>query len=199
MTEVKICGIRRQEDVVMMNECLPEMVGFVFYPPSRRYVSFEEAYKLREGLDDRIRTVGVFVDSDPDTMVEAVDSGIVSAIQLHGNENEAVINGLRDRTDAEIIQAFIIRDEDDIRSANLSVADYVLLDNGKGTGNSFDWSLIDGMEREYILSGGLTPENVGEAVRMLKPFAVDVSSGVESDGCKDPYKVNAFIDNVRMR
>lgn len=197
MTEVKICGIRRQEDIVMMNECLPDMVGFVFYPPSRRYVSFEEASELRKDLDDRIVSVGVFVDSDPGAIIEAVDSGIISAIQLHGNEDEAFIDSLRDRTDATIIQAFIVKGVDDIRSANLSTADCVLLDNGKGTGNSFDWSLIDGMERDYILSGGLTPENVGRAVEMLKPFAVDVSSGVESDGCKDRHKVDAFIGNVR--
>lgn len=197
MTEIKICGIRRQEDIVLMNECRPEMIGFVFYPPSRRFIGFDEASVLRESLDDGIVPVGVFVDTNIGTIAEAVDRGIISAVQLHGNENNGYIDALRRKTDVPIIQAFVVKDRSDIISANNSSADYVLLDNGKGTGNTFDWSLIGEIDRPYILSGGLTPENVEDAVDKLRPFAVDVSSGVETDGYKDSDKVLKFVKAVK--
>lgn len=197
MTEIKICGLKRPDDIDLVNRCLPEMAGFVFYPPSSRYVTFEEATILRKDLDGRIKSVGVFVDSDPKTIVEAMDSGIISMIQLHGDEDDRFIEELRKGTDAPIIQAYVIRTEEDIREANRSEADYVLLDNGKGTGKTFDWSLIGDMDRDYFLSGGLSLENIGEAIERLEPFAVDVSSGVETNGMKDADKVCAFIEKVR--
>lgn len=199
MTEIKICGIRRQEDIVLMNGCCPEMIGFVFYPPSRRFVGFDEASVLRESLDDGIVPVGVFVDTNIDTIADAVDRGIISAVQLHGNEDNRYIDVLRRKTDVPIIQAFVVKNRSDVLSADNSSADYILLDNGKGTGNTFDWSLIGEIDKPYILSGGLTPENVGDAVSRLRPFAVDVSSGVETDGYKNSDKVRRFVGAVRNR
>ena len=199
MTGIKICGIRRQEDIVLMNGCRPEMIGFVFYPPSHRFVGFDKASVLRESLDDGIVPVGVFVDTNIDTIADAVDRGIISAVQLHGNEDNRYIDALRRRTDVPIIQAFVVKNRSDVLSADNSSADYILLDNGKGTGNTFDWSLIGEIDKPYILSGGLTPENVGDAVSRLRPFAVDVSSGVETDGYKDSDKVRRFVGAVRSK
>lgn len=197
MTLVKICGLRRPEDVEAVNRLRPDMVGFVFYGPSRRYVSRETAAELASKMDDGIRRVGVFVDEDPLVVADLVDSGIINAVQLHGVEDEAYIHGLRRLVDVPVIKSFIIRDRGDLEAAERSSADMVLLDAGKGSGTRFDWSVLDGFERDYILSGGLGPDNISEAVERLHPFGLDVSSGVETDGFKDPAKMTAFVSRAR--
>lgn len=197
MTVVKICGIRRPEDVECLNTDKPDMAGFVFYRPSRRCVSLAQAMDLRKSLDPSVRTVGVFVDEDPRVVAEAVDSGAVDVVQLHGCEDEEYIRGLRKMTDASIIKAFVLRDGSMISSIEACGADMVLLDAGMGSGKTFDWSLASKVERDYILSGGLTPDNVAEAVGELSPYGVDVSSGVETDGFKDNGKISRFLSAAR--
>ena len=118
-------------------------------------------------------------------------------VQLHGSEDEEYIAKLRTITDKPIIKAFIIRSIDDVKKAEQSTADYILLDGGKGEGKAFDWSLLKEIKRPYFLAGGLNPENVAAAVENLKPFAVDVSTGVETDGLKDSAKMTAFVNAVR--
>ena len=197
MTLVKICGLTRPEDVDAVNGLRPDMVGFVFYGPSRRCVSKETAETLASSLDRSITKVGVFVDEDPLVIADFVDSGIIDAVQLHGVEDSAYIHGLRRLTDAPVVKSFIVRDERDVSSANACDADMVLMDAGMGSGRLFDWSLLDRMDRDYILSGGLSPDNVSEALERLHPFGVDVSSGVETDGRKDPEKMSRFVRSVR--
>ena len=197
MTQVKICGMRRPEDIRHANRLRPEMIGFVFWKPSKRYVSPDEAAKLRSILDDGITPVGVFVDEDPKVVADIATNGTIDMIQLHGAEDEEYIHGLRKLTDAPIIRTFCVRSEEDLVKASGSSADMVLLDNGKGTGQTFDWTLMKDLGRDFILSGGLSESNVGDAVRRFHPFAVDVSSAVETDGFKDRSKMERFIDAVR--
>lgn len=197
MTLIKICGLTRPEDVEAANSLRPDMVGFVFYGPSRRCLTAEAAKELSSSLDPSIRRVGVFVDEDPLVIADLVGSGIVDTVQLHGFEDAAYIHGLRRLVDAPIIKGFVVSGEDDISAANASDADMVLLDAGKGSGRTFDWSILEGMERDYILSGGLAPGNVSDALERLRPLGVDVSSGVETDGWKDPEKMRMFVESVR--
>ncbi len=197
MTKIKLCGLTRPCDIEYVNELLPEYIGFVFAPKSRRYISPEKAEVLREHLDDRITPVGVFVDEKIEVIADLIKRKIIDIVQLHGNESEKYITGLRRVIDCPVIKAFRIESEADIVSANNSSADYVLLDSGGGTGKVFDHSLLKDIARPYFLAGGLTPENVETAVKQLKSFAVDVSSSLETDGFKDKIKMTAFVNAVR--
>ncbi len=197
MTKIKLCGLTRPCDIECVNELLPEYIGFVFAPKSRRYISPKKAEVLREHLDDRITPVGVFVDEKIEVIADLIKRKIIDIVQLHGNESEQYIEDLRRVIDCPVIKAFRIESEADIVSANNSSADYVLLDSGGGTGKVFDHSLLKDIARPYFLAGGLTPENVETAVKQLKSFAVDVSSSLETDGFKDKIKMTAFVNAVR--
>lgn len=197
MTKIKLCGLTRPCDIEYVNELLPEYIGFVFAPKSRRYISPEKAEVLREHLDDRITPVGVFVDEKIEIIADLIKRKIIDIVQLHGNESEQYIEDLRRVIDCPVIKAFRIESEADIVSVNNSSADYVLLDSGGGTGKVFDHSLLKDIARPYFLAGGLTPENVETAVKQLKSFAVDVSSSLETDGFKDKIKMTAFVNAVR--
>ena len=173
-------------------------MGFVFAPKSRRYVSPEAAEALRRMLDPAIRAVGVFVREEPERIAELLNRGIIDLAQLHGNEDEEYIARLRALTDKPLIRAFRVDSPADLVQARESTADFILLDNGAGgTGESFDWSFLQGFDRPFFLAGGLRPENAAAAVETLRPFAVDVSSGIETDGVKDGRKMKAFVDAVR--
>lgn len=126
-----------------------------------------------------------------------LQDGIIDIAQLHGHEDRDYIQNLRGMTDKPIIQAFKVRCEEDVRTAEASEADMILLDNGAGTGESFDWHLIQNVKRPFFLAGGLYPHNVAQAVREIQPFAVDVSSGIETDKKKDPEKMRVFCENAR--
>ena len=198
MTRIKLCGLSRPCDIEAANALRPEYVGFVFAGKSRRYVSPDAAKALREGLDPAIRAVGVFVREAPEAVAALLNGGVIDLAQLHGGEDAAYIRRLRALTDKPIIQAFRVEGTVDLDMARRSAADYILLDNGAGgTGSAFDWALLGGFDRPFFLAGGLGPENVAEAVRAQRPFAVDVSSGVETDGLKDYNKMKAFVGAVR--
>ena len=132
-------------------------------------------------------------------MVEAdlLNKGTIDIAQLHGSEDEEYILRLRSLTGKPLIKAIKVQSEADIVAADKSGADYVLLDSGAGTGMTFNWELIKGIKRPYFLAGGLSPENVADAIRTLNPFAVDVSSGIETDGLKDESKMTDFVSIVR--
>ena len=197
MTKIKLCGLSRPCDIDMANELKPDYIGFVFAKKSKRYVEPEKAAQLKALLDPEIRAVGVFVDEAPEIVADLLNSGIIDLAQLHGNEDEAYIKSLRQRTDQPIIKAFQIKTQTDIAEAERCSADHILLDSGAGTGVLFDWSLLKNVKRPYFLAGGLSPGNAREAVRLLHPYAVDVSSGIETDGLKDREKAAAFIAAVR--
>lgn len=198
MTKIKLCGLTRPCDIAWANELRPDYIGFVFAKKSKRYAAPELAAQLKALLNPEIQAVGVFVNEDVDTVAELLRAGIIDVAQLHGKEDESYIAALRARTDKPIFKAFRIDSEADVAKANASSADFVLLDSGNGgTGTVFDWQLLQGIARPYFLAGGLHPGNIGEAVKALKPFGVDVSSGIETDGLKDQAKMAQFVQAVR--
>lgn len=199
MTKIKFCGLSRLCDIEAANELKPDYIGFVFAEKSKRYVDIQTAKFLKKNLNPEIKSVGVFVDEKIENIIKIVNENIIDIIQLHGhskNENELYIKNLRKFTDKIIIKAFKIKSQKDIDEAEKNIADYVLLDSGTGTGKIFDWKLIS-LSRPYFLAGGLNPENISEAIKTLKPFAVDVSSGIETENFKDKNKMSEFISAVR--
>ena len=199
MTKIKICGLTRPRDIEYVNEAKPDFCGFIIgVPGSRRNVSPEQVRALRASLKPGIRPVGVFVNGDIGTIAGLVRDQVLSVVQLHGQEDEDYIRALRREIPAPILQAFSVRCREDVKRAERSLADGILLDHGAGgTGESFDWSLLDGLSRPYILAGGLNPENLPEAIGRLRPWGVDLSSGVETDGIKDRDKILAAVQAVR--
>ena len=197
MTKIKLCGLSRPCDIEWANELHPDFVGFVFAPRSKRFVSRERAAELRALLSPQIKAVGVFVDEEAERVVQLLNEGVIDIAQLHGHENERYIACLRRLSGRPIVQAFRVKTADDAKHAQDSAADLILLDSGAGTGTAFDWSLIRGVTREYLLAGGLTCENVADAIRSLSPWGVDVSSGIETNGLKDREKMAAFVAAVR--
>lgn len=189
-TRVKLCGLRRLEDVEMANALKPDYVGFVFAPTSHRYVTFEQAARLRSALAPGIQAVGVFVNESEENVQRALNEGIIDLAQYHGAEENV--------PSKRSIKAFRVRSAVDVQAANNSAAEHVLLDAGAGSGITFDWSLLrEAIKRPYFLAGGLDAHNVAEAINQLHPFAVDVSSGIETDGFKDFKKAAAFMAAVR--
>ena len=198
MTRVKICGLQTPADIDAVNRLRPDFVGFVFAPQSRRCVTPPTAAALRARLAAGIAAVGVFVDAPPELPAKLSADGVIDYIQLHGHEDAAYINMLRRQTTCPLMQAFRVASPADVTAALATAADFPLLDNGAGgTGVAFDWTLLADAHRPFFLAGGLDAENVGEAVRRYHPYAVDVSSGVETDGHKDADKIAHFLAAVR--
>lgn len=197
MTKIKFCGLSHLCDIEAANHLMPEYIGFVFAPKSRRYVSADKACVLKQALSPEIKAVGVFVNETPEQIATLTDKRIIDMIQLHGNEDEAYIEKLRALTDKPIIKAFRIETVADVEKAVQSTADAILLDSGAGTGKVFNWKLLADIKRPYFLAGGLAPNNIKQALQQLMPDAVDVSSGIETDGDKDKEKMAAFIAAVR--
>lgn len=197
MTRVKLCGLRSEADVRTVLELRPDYAGFILSGGFRRSIDYDMFITLSAMLrDSDIKHVGVFVNEPLDSLV-GIFSENIDVIQLHGSESEQYISALRKHTDKPIIKAFTVKSAADIEAARVSSADYVLLDSGTGTGSTFDHSLIKDIGRPFFLAGGLTSENVGEAITRFEPFAVDVSSSLETDGIKDKAKMTAFVKAVR--
>ena len=195
---VKFCGLRQEEDILAVNKIKPDLAGFILVPDRRRYVSPDKVCELRKLLDKDIKVVGVFIDEDIDVVEELIKDKTIDIAQLHGNESEDYIRKLKSRTGAQVIKAVGIRSSEDVERAERSPADLVIVDSpGGGTGNTFDWELLKKIKRPYILAGGINAENIEEAVEMLHPYGVDVSSGIETDGYKDKEKMKAFMALVK--
>ena len=200
MTKIKLCGLTRPEDIAAANALKPEYIGFVFAPRSKRAVSREMAAGLRAQLSPEIQTVGVFVNEAPETVARLLNEDLLDIAQLHGQEDAAYIARLRSLTPKPLWQAFRVEDAASLAAAARSTADMVLLDYGAGgTGTAFNWKLLQGFPRPYILAGGLDADNAADAVNRLHPDVVDVSSGIETAGRKDPAKMAAFVAAVRKQ
>ncbi len=197
MTKIKICGMRREEDIRIINRYLPDYAGFIMAPPFWRYTAPDIVKKLHRQMDPAIQAVGVFVDQDPQEIADLLAEGTIDIAQLHGHEDNAYIDALHELTDHEIWQACRIRSKADVEAAMNSHADRLLLDGGTGSGQTFDWSLLGEADRPFFLAGGLDADNVEQALKQIQPEGVDVSSGVESSKCKDEEKIRRFIDAVR--
>lgn len=215
-TKIKICGLRRPEDIAAVNEARPDYAGFVVEAPkSRRTVSVEQLRKLTALLDPGIIPVGVFVNAPVELVAGLLQDGVLAMAQLHGQEDAAYVAELKVRTGRPVMQAFSIQTQKDVQRAFASPADYSLLDQGGGgTGQVFDWSLLERpavteeaddtgkcgrrQQRAFFLAGGLGAENLAEAIQRVRPFAVDLSSSLETDGKKDAGKIWEAVRIVRM-
>lgn len=197
MSKIKLCGLSRKCDIEWVNALKPEYIGFVFWSKSKRNVPPEKAKELKDLLSPDIKAVGVFVDEPIENVAELLNDNIIDIAQLHGGEDEEYIKKLRALSDKPIIKAFLLKSESDAERAEKSTADYILVDSGTGTGKSFDWELLKNISRPYFLAGGLCCENISQAITALDPYAVDVSSGIETNGCKDKNKMAAFVAAVR--
>lgn len=201
--KVKICGLRRTQDVEYVNMLLPDFVGFVF-AKSKRQVTAAQAAQLKALLAPQIKAVGVFVNAEQDFIAQLARSGTIDVIQLHGDESTEYCQSLKQLTNLPIIRAVRVKDAASVAAANAYPADYLLFDTytpGQygGTGQRFDTTLLDvcGVSKPYFIAGGLDAASVAGVIKNTKAFAVDVSGGVETDGFKDKTKIAAFIANVR--
>lgn len=204
-TKVKVCGVTRLQDAELAATLGAWAVGMIFYEPSPRRCSLEQAQAISQALRRRLELVGVFVNESLPRIVGLAEQLQLSVVQLHGDEGPSFCAEVARRTGARVCKVAQVSGAGDLRDMERFHVDYHLLDaKGDrglrgGTGSTFDWSLLAGRRSKVplILSGGLTPENVAEAVRVVRPFAVDVASGVEeAPGRKDEAKLRAFFDAV---
>lgn len=194
---IKICGLSREEDIEYANQVMPDYIGFVFWEHSRRYVSHERAAMLRRSLKSEIQAVGVFVDAPPEEIVSLLREGVIDMAQLHGEETEEEIQYLQAVTGRPVMKAVKVRSRRDVEAWLDSSAEYLLFDSGMGSGIAFDWGLLADVPRDFFLAGGLRPENLKQAVETVRPYAVDLSSGVETGGFKDLGKMRRAVTAVR--
>ena len=203
MTKIKVCGITNMTDALAAAELGVDMLGFVFYGKSKRYVEAKTVRGIVNELPGSILKVGVFVDEEKDKVLDMAADLSLDILQLHGNETPDYCASLKD--DYKVMKAFRVEDSASLRNVNDYLADYYLFDTYRkssagGTGRTFDWKLLKDFEvlKPFILSGGLDPDNVGKAIMEVVPYGVDVSSGVErSPGKKDIGLLKKFVTNVR--
>lgn len=199
MSKIKVCGLSRRDDIKAVNEARPDFCGFIIeVKKSSRCVSREKVKELKKELHPDIIPVGVFVDAPVELVAELLKDGMIEMAQLHGKEDERYIEELREITEKPLIKAFSIKKKEDMEEALQSSADYILLDQGSGgTGKTFDWSLVPRIERPFFLAGGLGEENLKQAIETLNPWAVDLSSSLETAGKKDREKILRAVELVR--
>lgn len=198
--KIKLCGMFRGCDIDYVNEALPDYIGFiVMFPKSHRNIDLEAAKQLKSRLDGRIKSVAVSVNAPPEKFARFANEGAADILQLHGSEDAKYIARLRKLTSAPLIKAVkVISREDIIRADELDV-DFLLLDGGTGSGVMFDHALVDPSQirKPFFLAGGLTPENIAGAAERIRPYGVDLSSGIETDRLKDREKILAAVKNIR--
>ena len=215
--KVKMCGISKVETIPAVVEAKPDYMGLVF-APSKRQVTVDQAKTLVEELhrgyapkygsdtehdkNDTIKTVGVFVNETVDNLITIANEANLDAVQLHGDEDEAFIQSLKERTNVEVWKAIQIRSAADVEEWIDSSADMLLFDayhkdERGGTGEVFDWSSLDAFERPFMLAGGIDSTNVARAIRTVRPYGIDISSGIETNGVKDDEKITAFTKIVK--
>ena len=256
MTKIKICGLRRDEDIGIVNDYLPDYAGFIIdFPASFRSLPHKEVKNLTAKLDKRILPVGVFVDSPIEIVIELLKEGVIGAAQLHGSESPEYIMKVQEATGKPVIKSFVLpkedasqrqeiqgfskitasgpvdcspaahlsngaftqsqetqglqdiekksaedlrwRAEEILKAAAASPADMILLDAGKGSGQTFNWNLLSGFSHPYFLAGGISENNISNAIKTLRPYAVDISSSVETYRFKDRQKVKNIIEIAR--
>ena len=199
--KIKICGLSRVEDVEAANLHKPDYIGFVFAETSKRYVSKEQAAQLKNMLDSEIKAVGVFVNAPIKQIQELCHEKIIDLVQLHGDENEEYVSKLKSLITNPIICAVRVKSTEQLLKADCLPCDALLLDSFNpskygGTGEPFDYALIPELKHPYFLAGGLNNNNIMATTMLCKPAAVDISGGVETEGVKDPEKMQAIINLV---
>lgn len=198
--KIKLCGMFREQDIEYVNEAKPDYIGFiVMFPKSHRNIGLKTALRLKKRLSPDIKSVAVSVDAPVEEFAEFALSGAADVLQLHGNEDVEYIARLRKLTSVPLIKAVKVTSAADIERANLLDVDFLLLDSGMGSGKAFDHSLIDRerITKPFFLAGGLTPENLVQAAKAVRPYGVDLSSGIETDKLKDRGRILAAVRNIR--
>ncbi len=198
MVKIKICGLRRLEDIEIVNRYKPDYIGFVF-ADSKRKVSHKLASQMKSNLSFDIISVGVFVDAPQDEILKLFNDDVIEVAQLHGSESEDYINALKENTNNElkIIKAIEMSEGEDLSKYDNSPADYLLLDSGKGSGKTFDWRLIrKDLKKEFFLAGGINSENVKMAIEEFDPYAIDLSSSLETNDYKDEKKIKEIMEVI---
>lgn len=203
MPKIKLCGLTRQSDIDAVNIANPDYIGFVF-AKSRRQINEEKAKQFKQFLSPYIQVVGVFVNEKIEKIINLCNSNIIDMIQLHGDEDNEYIRKLKECVPNKIIKAVRVKESQDVERAIEIVADYILFDTYHreqygGTGETFDWNLISKVDKPYFLAGGINADNIYEAIKLCNPFCIDISSGVETNGYKDPKKILHIIDKVNCR
>ena len=202
MTKIKICGLKRKEDIDYVNLCKPDYVGFVF-AGTKRKITEEKAKELSRLVSPEIVKVGVFVNEEIEMIVRLLQDKIIDMVQLHGTEDEDYISSLREKMNrGKIIKAIPIASPESLQGNDQLDVDYLLFDTFSqkeygGTGQTFDWNLIQNIHKPFFLAGGINNENVEQAIKQLHPYAVDVSSAVETDGLKDKEKIVEIVSRVK--
>ena len=198
-TNIKICGLKRIEDVISVNVAEPDYCGFIFnVSGSRRSIGAEQLNILVDMLNPEIVPIGVFVNEKTDVILRIVRESGIRMVQLHGQENGEIIHTIQSKAQVPVIKAVSVRSKEDVRSAVLSPADYLLFDCGEGgTGQTFDWNLLEDIPRPYFMAGGIGTHNMEEVLRRFSPFALDVNSSVETDRQKDGKKILAAVRMLR--
>jgi len=197
MTKIKICGLRREEDIAMVNEYRPDYVGFILAKGRRRTINEVRLRSLRQQLCREIQAVGVFVNQDKEWIVRLLEEGIIDVVQLHGQEKEDEIAWIKAKTERPVIKAVSVQSSADIKAWRWTTADYLLLDQGiGGTGKTFDWAFIKEVRKPFFLAGGINETNLYDALKQ-SPAGIDISSGVETGGYKDREKIRNIIELVR--
>lgn len=201
MSKIKICGLRRLEDVDAVNKFMPDYAGFVLVPGRTRQITHKQAAALKKQLSKDILAVGVFVNERRDVIARLLDCGVIEMAQLHGQETEEDVRWIKERTGKPVIKAVSVKSADDVKRWRRSAADFILADNGAGgSGRTFDWGVISDVLQDgappVFLAGGININNL-DAALALKPYAVDISGGVETDGAKNPELIREAINKVR--
>lgn len=192
--KIKICGIKRKQDIEYVNLYKPDYIGFVFAKSSRQ-VTFQQARELKKILAKDICTVGVFVDAEIDFIVSLINDEIIDMVQLHGHENQQYINTLKQRINKPIIKAIKVTNESSFNSSY--DVDYYLLDGAvAGSGHCFDWKMIKPFNKPVFLAGGICLDNIDQALQQ-NVYALDISSGVETNGVKDRQKIGEIVRRTR--
>ena len=205
--KIKVCGLKRFEDIEYVNEAMPDYIGFVFAKSSRK-VDFNRAYLLKSQLSAEIKSVGVFVNEDIDFIKKCCDNRIIDMVQLHGDEDSTYIKKLKKVVYKPVIKAvrisneIILPDEMQFAGNGRNEPDYPLFDTLSkksygGTGEAFDWNKIKKCRYPFFLAGGIGMDNVKEAIDTLHPYCVDASSSLETNGIKDKSKIIEFVNYVR--
>ncbi|NLO98119.1 MAG: phosphoribosylanthranilate isomerase [Peptococcaceae bacterium] len=202
MAKIKICGLRREQDIEAVNAALPDYIGFVF-ARSKRQIDEQQAERLKAKLNPAIKAVGVFVNADPERIINLCHSQVIDLIQLHGDEDEDYLKRLRSRVANKIIKAVRVKEAQDIMKALDFPCDYLLFDAFRegeygGSGRTFDWSLLPQIPKPYFLAGGINADNIAQALTEHDPYGLDVSSGAETNGWKDPKKIWDIVARVRQ-
>lgn len=190
MAKIKICGLKRKEDIYYVNELKPDYIGFILTDGFRRSISMPQARELKALLDEDIQAVGVFVDDDIDKINSALDEGIIDIVQLHGTESPEYCKKIK----SPVIKYFAPSDFNKIAEYE---TEFYLFDAGTGSGRTFDWNKIPQTKTPFFLAGGINKDNINRAMEQVNPYCIDLSSAVETNGVKDYNKINEIMECMK--